>query len=140
MKHCLLSLTFVCCLLLCTVVNATPYVTNVVAKQRYPWNGLVDVSYEVVGSTNGIDLAYGHLKAIDQKTQKSYSASTFTKPIELTEGTHTAIWNMSADHAVASKAMDFPFVNSDAAALSYHRRVRRFGGNLLPCSGDECDS
>ena len=30
-------------------VNAAPYITNVVAKQRYPWNGKVDVSYEVVG-------------------------------------------------------------------------------------------
>lgn len=38
---------------------AAPYVTNVVAKQRYPWNGLVDVSYEIVGMTNGIDHAYG---------------------------------------------------------------------------------
>ena len=103
---------FVGCALLCAVVNgavvnATPYVTNVVAKQRYPWNGLVDVSYEIVGSTNGIDFAYGHLEAIDQKTQKSYLARTFTKPIDLSEGTHTAIWDMSADHAVASTAMVF---------------------------------
>jgi hypothetical protein len=103
---------FVGCALLCAVVNgavvnAAPYVTNVVAKQRYPWNGLVDVSYEIVGSTNGIDFAYGHLEAIDQKTQKSYLARTFTKPIDLTEGTHTAIWDMSADHAVASTAMVF---------------------------------
>lgn len=86
---------------------AAPYVTNVVAKQRYPWNGLVDVSYEIVGSTNGIDRAYGHLEAIDQKTQKSYPASTFTKPIDLTEGTHTAIWDMAADHAVVSEAVAF---------------------------------
>lgn len=86
---------------------AAPYVTNVVAKQRYPWNGLVDVSYEIVGSMNGIGRAYGHLEAIDQKTQKSYPASTFTKPIDLTEGTHTAIWNMAADHAVVLEAMTF---------------------------------
>ena len=103
----LFSTTFICCSLLCSVANATPYVTNVVAKQRYPWNGLVDVSYEVVGSTNGIDFAYGHLEAIDRKTQKAYPASTFTKPIDLTEGTHTAIWNMAADYAVTSEAMVF---------------------------------
>ena len=117
--------------LLCTVVNATPYVTNVVAKQRYPWNGLVDVSYEVVGSTNGLDFAYGYLEAIDQKTQKTYPASTFTKPIDLTEGMHTATWNMAADYDVTSEAMIFRVsiktpslyriidVSEGAAATSY---------------------
>ena len=86
---------------------ATPYITNVVAKQRYPWNGLVDVSYEIVGSTNGIDRAYGLLEAIDQKSQKSYPASTFAQPIDLAEGAHTAIWDLAADHAVVSEAMVF---------------------------------
>ena len=84
---------------------ASPYITNVVAKQRYPWNGLVDVSYEVVGTTNGLNHAYGHLEAIDQKTQKTYVASTFVKPLDLTEGEHTAIWDMSADHSIVSEAM-----------------------------------
>ena len=117
--------------LFCTAVNATPYVTNVVAKQRYPWNGLVDVSYEIVGSTNGLDFAYGYLEAIDQKTQKVYFASTFTKPIDLTEGMHTATWNMAADYDVTSEAMIFRVsiktpslyriidVSEGAAATSY---------------------
>ncbi len=98
---------FVIGAMLCSFANATPYVTNVVAKQRYPWNGLVDVSYEIVGSTNGIDYAYGHLEAIDQKSQKAYPASTFTQPIDLTEGTHTATWDLATDHAVVSEAMVF---------------------------------
>ena len=29
-----------------------PVVSNVVARQRWPWNGYVDVDYEVGGSTN----------------------------------------------------------------------------------------
>ena len=47
------------------------------------------------------------MEAIDQRAQKSYPASTFTKPIDLTEGAHTAIWDMAADHAVVSEAMTF---------------------------------
>ncbi|MBR1587011.1 MAG: hypothetical protein IJ658_01680, partial [Kiritimatiellae bacterium] len=31
-----------------------PFVSNVVARQRWPWNGLVDVDYEVGGSTTGL--------------------------------------------------------------------------------------
>ncbi len=33
--------------------TADPVVTDVVAKQRYPWNGLVDIASKVIGS-NGI--------------------------------------------------------------------------------------
>ena len=101
MKLFVLFLTFV----LSTITYAAPYITNVVAKQRYPWNGKVDVSYEVVGTTNGLNHAYGHLEAIDQKTQKTYVASTFVKPLDLTEGEHTAIWDMSADHSIVAEAM-----------------------------------
>ena len=103
MKKCVVAML---CLVAFTL-SATPYVTNVVAKQRYPWNGLVDVSYEIVGSTNGIDRAYGHLEAIDQKTQKVYPASTFAQPIDLTEGAHTATWNVAADYAFVAEAVVF---------------------------------
>ena len=37
-------------LLIITIkLSAAPYVTNVVAKQRYPWNGLVDITCKVSG-------------------------------------------------------------------------------------------
>jgi hypothetical protein len=32
------------------LANAGPYVTNVIARQRYPWNGKVDITYDVVGN------------------------------------------------------------------------------------------
>ena len=74
-------------------VFAAPYVTNVVAKQRYPWNGLVAVKYEIVGSTNEINgYVYGSLKATDQDTGKVYPASSFLKSLDLSEGKHHAIW------------------------------------------------
>lgn len=37
-----------------------PYVTNTIARQRYPWNGLVDITCKVAGingTTNGLKLA-----------------------------------------------------------------------------------
>ena len=103
MRRCLVA---VCCFLsLCLM--AAPSIVDVTARQRYPWNGLVDVSYTVVGSTNGIDYAYGHLEAVDENTGKTYAAKTFVKPLDMTEGTHTAIWDIAADHAVVSEAMTF---------------------------------
>lgn len=89
-------------------VFSAPYVTNVVAKQRYPWNGLVDVKYEIVGSTNEISgYIYGSLKAMDRDTGKVYPASTFVKPLDLSEGVHHAIWNMSADVEIVSSNVVF---------------------------------
>lgn len=93
--------------LVATTIFAAPYVTNVVATQRFPWNGLVDVKYEIVGSTNGINLAYGALKATDKTTGKAYSARTFVKPLDSSEGEHHAIWNMSADVELVSTNVVF---------------------------------
>lgn len=86
---------------------ATPYVANVVAKQRFPWNGLVDVKYEIVGSTNDHKCAYGVLSATDKTMGKAYSARTFVKPLDLSEGEHHAIWNMSADVELVSTNVAF---------------------------------
>jgi hypothetical protein len=89
-------------------VFAAPYVTNVVAKQRYPWNGLVDVKYEIVGSTNEISgYVYGSLKAEDRGAGKVYPASTFVKPLDLSEGEHQATWDMAADFEVVSTNVVF---------------------------------
>ena len=88
-------------------VFSAPYVTNVVAKQRYPWNGLVDVKYEIVGTTNGIKCVYGSLRATDLDTGKVYPASTFVKPLDLSEGVHHAIWDMSADVELVSTNVVF---------------------------------
>ena len=32
---------------------ATPTVSNVKARQRYPWNGMVDIDYTLSGDTSG---------------------------------------------------------------------------------------
>ena len=94
------SWLFVLFLLLCTVVNATPYVTNVVAKQRYPWNGKVDISFEVVGDVEA-DLPEGKVAELsvtmtDLKTGKTYAATNLTGDTEPTAGSHHVVWDMTA--------------------------------------------
>ncbi len=32
----------------------SPVISNVVARQRFPWNGLVDIDYDIVGRTKGL--------------------------------------------------------------------------------------
>ena len=79
-----------------------PYITNVVAKQRYPWNGKVDISYEVVGSTNGLEDVYVRIKAVDKNSGKTCVASLIETPMNLSEGVHSTVWNSSADCSFVS--------------------------------------
>ena len=89
----------------------TQTISNVVAKQRYPWNGKVDVSFEVVG-----DLAAGlqewnrpvlALSATDCTTGSNYVAQTsaLSGDTGTAEGAHRVIWDM--------KAQGLDFVSDD---------------------------
>ena len=58
------------------VCSAVPLVTDVTAKQRYPWNGLVDITCMVSGIEGS-----GHrfvLVAVDKDSGKVYPASNFS--------------------------------------------------------------
>ncbi len=79
---------------------ASPYITNVVAKQRYPWNGKVDISFEVVGDPT-VALPEGKVAGLsiemkDKTTGKEYGAANLTGDIEPTEGIHNVVWDMLA--------------------------------------------
>ena len=57
---------------------AAPTVTYITAKQRYPWNGLVDISCKVSGieaDAGGYELV---AVAVDKDTGKEYAISDFT--------------------------------------------------------------
>lgn len=56
---------------------SAPYVTNTIARQRYPWNGLVDITCKVAGindDTDGLKLA---VAAVMPDTGKARSVSHF---------------------------------------------------------------
>ena len=59
-------------------VSAAPTVTDITAKQRYPWNGLVDIACKVSGieaDAGGYEFA---VVAVNKDTGREYTVSTFS--------------------------------------------------------------
>ncbi len=91
-------------ILACAVLplSATPSITGVMAQQRYPWNGKVDISYTVTG-----DIAaeakqravFTSLKvsAIDKVANTTNVATKLSGDIALTPGIHKMVWDMDAE-------------------------------------------
>ena len=85
---------------LCALNAVSATIENVVARQRYPWNGKVDISFEVVGDP-AADLPDGKVADLsvemtDKATGKRYVATNLTGDTEPTEGSHRVIWDMTA--------------------------------------------
>ena len=86
--------------------GSEPKVTDVVAKQRYPWNGLVDITCNVsgiVGTTNELRLA---LAAVMPETGNARSVRNFwvvrggsnsTDCVVTTNGNYRLLWDAAAD-------------------------------------------
>ena len=70
-------------------------IRNVTARQRFPWNGKVDISYEVVGGTSGTVV---DISATDKTTGKAYAAlsSALSGDAGAGTGTHKTVWDLSA--------------------------------------------
>ncbi len=77
-----------------------PSIRNVTAHQRHPWNGMVDITYEVVGDImTGLpsDSAPGLvIWATDQDNGYVYPASELTGDTDVAEGFHRVVWNLDA--------------------------------------------
>ena len=86
--------------------GSEPKVTDVVAKQRYPWNGLVDITCNVsgiVGTTNKLELA---VAAVMPDTGNARSVRNFwvvrggsnsTDRVVTTNGSYRLLWDADAD-------------------------------------------
>ena len=86
--------------------GSEPKVTDVVAKQRYPWNGLVDITCNVsgiVGTTNELKLA---LAAVMPDTGNARSVRNFwvvrggsnsTDRVVTANGNYRLLWDAAAD-------------------------------------------
>ena len=89
--------------------GSEPKVTDVVAKQRYPWNGLVDITCNVsgiVGTTNELKLA---LAAVMPETGNARSVRNFwivrggsnsTDRVVTSNGNYRLLWDAHADLGV----------------------------------------
>lgn len=78
------------------MASAAVTVTVNRAQQRFPWNGLVDVDFELSGTSDGtgyrLDLAL-----VDG--DREYPAATFrTEPVVVGDGAHRVTWNFGKDH------------------------------------------
>lgn len=86
----------------CISLSAAPNVVLHRVQQRYPWNGLVDVDYEIqdvtADDTGGLQL---ELRFTDVDTGSEYVANKgFLSVPPVTLGRHRVTWNTAADDAV----------------------------------------
>ena len=78
------------------IVYVSPDIRNVAAKQRYPWNGKIDIAYSVIG--NIFPNTPVHVSAIDSITGSNYMASAMALSGDMgtSEGSHNIIWDLEA--------------------------------------------
>ena len=80
---------------------ADPVVTDVVAKQRYPWNGLVDISFKLSGAESGriavtaTDTATG--AEVPVHTLRDRSGNAVRKYREIVSGEVSLVWDAGTD-------------------------------------------
>ena len=79
-----------------SVIDPPPVVSNVVARQRWPWNGLVDVDYEIGGTTAGLKIEIEFDEQGDPN--RHWVATNFLAGAEptLTPGRNRATWDTTA--------------------------------------------
>ena len=71
-----------------------PMVSNVKAQQRYPWNALVDIDYELSGDTTGLGVS---ISVRDVENNKDYQPTKFMEALPTSAGKHRVTWNPAAD-------------------------------------------
>ena len=93
-------------LTVCVLFAATPTVTDVTAKQRYPWNGLVDITCNVTGisgTTNELEFAVAAVMPNSgdvRKVSKFWVVQNGIKSTDRevhTNGNYRLLWDASAD-------------------------------------------
>ena len=94
------SFWMVVCFLAVHGLMAELAVRNIKVQQRWPWNGLVDIDYEVICDDANADI-YVFFSGIDKDLNKRLKMTSMTgdgannQPVK--SGKHRATWNMTAD-------------------------------------------
>ena len=101
-----------------------PRFIHVVARQRWPWNGLVDIDYEIGGDTSGlsVEIAFKEVGG----ASRVWVATNFVAGAEptLKLGRNRATWDTKADGVT----------NVVAAAVEASRRSARSpSASPTPC-------
>lgn len=94
-------------------------VSDVAARQRYPWNGMVDIDYTITGEdteNTAIDV-----KVTDTDTGKIYTPTNFLEVPPTVAGRHRITWSTEADglNLIASNVtVTVSLLKYDAAAIT----------------------
>ena len=94
-------------------------VSDVTARQRYPWNGMVDIDYTITGEdteNTAIDV-----KVTDTDTGKIYTPTNFLEVPPTVAGRHRITWSTEADglNLIASNVtVTVSLLKYDAAAIT----------------------
>ena len=108
------ALCAISALVLTALADTSPEIKNVKAKQRYPWNGKVDITYEVVGDLlAGMSELYMPtftISASNRVDGTEYVAdySALSGDIDAAEGSHHVVWDLNAQK-VTIKSEDVVF-------------------------------
>ena len=87
------------------VVSNAATVSDVTARQRWPWNGLVDIDYTIIGDdTENTAIA---VKVTDTDTGRIYTPTNFLETPPTDAGRHRITWSTEADRLdlIASNAV-----------------------------------
>lgn len=77
-----------------SVFAAKPQISNVMAKQRFPWNGLVDIDYEITGDASEYNL---EVSVFNVTSSETLSPTNFLSALPVSEGRHRITWSTAAD-------------------------------------------
>ena len=94
-------------------------VSDVTARQRYPWNGMVDIDYAITGADTE-DTAIA-VKVTDTDTGKVYTPTNFLEVPPTVAGRHRITWSTEADglDLIASNVtVTVSLLKYDAAAIT----------------------
>lgn len=94
-------------------------VSDVTARQRYPWNGMVDIDYTITGADTE-DTAIA-VKVTDTDTGKVYTPKNFLEVPPTVAGRHRITWSTEADglNLIASNVtVTVSLLKYDAAAIT----------------------
>jgi len=116
----LLNTLWVLCFSFAGFVAATAAtVSDVTARQRYPWNGMVDIDYTITGADTE-DTAIA-VKVTDTDTGKVYTPTNFLEVPPTVAGRHRITWSTEADglNLIASNVtVTVSLLKYDAAAIT----------------------
>lgn len=113
------SIVFIAVGLMMFTSSLAATVSDVTARQRYPWNGMVDIDYTITGADTE-DTAIA-VKVTNTDTSKVYTPTNFLEVPPTVAGRHRITWSTEADglNLIASNVtVTVSLLKYDAAAIT----------------------